>query len=260
MKIEKMNDYQIRCTLTHEDLAKRHIKMSEMKYGKPKTIKLFQDIMREASLKYNFNEEGLCIMVDATPLNTGSLVLILTKVRNPEEFDARFSRFSPSIIEGDMDVDDLDDESSDSVEPVASTSSDLFDFFERLKSEAIHMLGADVSIQVSTVAAPDNKAKLSAASNRAFIFDSLHDIITPAVAIGDIFKGSNSLYKDGKNEKYILFLIADSSDINAFHKACNVLSEYGSVMNGNHINESFLEEHYELVFKQDALSRLSHVI
>ena len=32
MKIEKVNDNQIRCTLTREDLEDRHIKISELAY------------------------------------------------------------------------------------------------------------------------------------------------------------------------------------------------------------------------------------
>ena len=33
MKIEKVNENQIRCTLTREDLAERQIKLSELAYG-----------------------------------------------------------------------------------------------------------------------------------------------------------------------------------------------------------------------------------
>ena len=44
MKIEKMNDHQIRCTLTSEDLATRNIKLSELAYGSEKTRALFRDM------------------------------------------------------------------------------------------------------------------------------------------------------------------------------------------------------------------------
>ena len=42
MKIEKINDHQIRCTLTSDDLANREIKFSELAYGteKAKTLSL----------------------------------------------------------------------------------------------------------------------------------------------------------------------------------------------------------------------------
>ena len=42
MKIEKINDRQIRCTLTKEDLASREIKLSELAYGSDKAKALFQ--------------------------------------------------------------------------------------------------------------------------------------------------------------------------------------------------------------------------
>ena len=42
MKIEKINEHQIRCTLTREDLAMRHIKLSELAYGSEKAKMLFR--------------------------------------------------------------------------------------------------------------------------------------------------------------------------------------------------------------------------
>ena len=43
MKIEKINDNQIRCTLTHADLAARNLKISELAYGTEKAKSLFRD-------------------------------------------------------------------------------------------------------------------------------------------------------------------------------------------------------------------------
>ena len=36
MKIEKINENQIRCTLTKSDLEERHIRLSELAYGSEK--------------------------------------------------------------------------------------------------------------------------------------------------------------------------------------------------------------------------------
>ena len=52
MKIEKVNDHQIRCTLTKEDLADREIKLSELAYGTDKAKDLFRDIMHQASFEF----------------------------------------------------------------------------------------------------------------------------------------------------------------------------------------------------------------
>ena len=54
MKIEKINDNQIRCTLTHADLAARNLKISELAYGTEKAKSLFRDMMQQASFDFGF--------------------------------------------------------------------------------------------------------------------------------------------------------------------------------------------------------------
>mgnify|MGYP002508081809 CR=1 FL=1 len=44
-------------------------------------------------------------MIEAIPLNAECIVLIITKVEDPEELDTRFSRFAPSVAEDDEDED-----------------------------------------------------------------------------------------------------------------------------------------------------------
>ena len=99
MKIEKLNDYQIRCTLTKADLAARQLQLSELAYGTEKAKQLFRDMMQMASLKLGFEAENIPLMIEAVPINGDSIVLIITKVEDPEEIDTRFSRFSPSVLD-----------------------------------------------------------------------------------------------------------------------------------------------------------------
>ena len=49
MKIEKINENQIRCTLTKSDLEERHIRLSELAYGSAKAKDLFRDMMQQAN-------------------------------------------------------------------------------------------------------------------------------------------------------------------------------------------------------------------
>ncbi|MBP3261688.1 adaptor protein MecA, partial [Pseudobutyrivibrio sp.] len=44
MKIERINENQIRCTLSREDLISRHIKLSELAYGSAKARELFREL------------------------------------------------------------------------------------------------------------------------------------------------------------------------------------------------------------------------
>ncbi len=63
MKIEKINDNQIRCTLTKEDLYARQLKISELAYGSEKVKELFVEICKKAFVECNFDVEGTPLML-----------------------------------------------------------------------------------------------------------------------------------------------------------------------------------------------------
>ena len=97
MKIEKLNDNQIRCTLTRADLADRQIKLSEIVCGSDKAKSLFQDMMEQAASEFGFEAENTPLMIEAVPASADSLVLIITKVDNPDELDSKLSKFGSAF-------------------------------------------------------------------------------------------------------------------------------------------------------------------
>ena len=108
MKIEKLSENQIRCTLNKSDLISRQLKISELAYGSEKAKELFRDMMQQASYELGFEAEDIPIMIEAIPVSADCIVLIVTKVDDPEELDTRFSKFTPSTT----DFDDSDQEIS----------------------------------------------------------------------------------------------------------------------------------------------------
>ncbi len=50
MKLEKINDNQIRCTLTREDLEMHQVNLRELAYGSEKAKKLFRDMIQQAQI------------------------------------------------------------------------------------------------------------------------------------------------------------------------------------------------------------------
>ena len=106
MRIEKINENQIRCFLTKEDLEARNLKLSELAYGSDKAKELFRELMRWAYYKFNFDAENIPLMIEAVPLSADSILLIVSKVAYPEEFDSRFSEFTEG--NGDTDWEDFD--------------------------------------------------------------------------------------------------------------------------------------------------------
>ena len=59
MKIEKISDTQIRCTLSRQDLADRDLKISELAYGSDKAKDLFRELMVQASYECGFEAEDI---------------------------------------------------------------------------------------------------------------------------------------------------------------------------------------------------------
>lgn len=110
MRIEKINENQIRCFLTKEDLEARNLKLSELAYGSDKAKELFRELMRWAFYKFNFDAENIPLMIEAVPLSADSILLIVSKVAYPDEFDSRFSEFTEG--NGGFDWED-DDEYED---------------------------------------------------------------------------------------------------------------------------------------------------
>ena len=164
MKIEKVNDNQIRCTLTREDLDSRHLKLSELAYGTEKAKSLFREMMEKASYEFGFDAEDIPLMIEAVPLTADSILLIVTKVEYPEELDTRFSHFSE-----DMDPDDFDMDSYDDAKPHPPTAADdILSLFSKAKEAAARIgKSADASLpDASQISVPVDITKL-------FVFSSL---------------------------------------------------------------------------------------
>lgn len=100
MKIEKINDNQIRCTLNRQDLQSRELKISELAYGTQKAKDLFHDMIEQADREFGFSADDMPLMIEAIPVSVDCIVLVITKVEDPEELDTRFSRFAPSDDDG----------------------------------------------------------------------------------------------------------------------------------------------------------------
>ncbi len=256
MKIEKVNDHQIRCTLTKADLADRELKISELAYGTEKAKSLFRDMMQQASAKFGFEADDIPLMIEAIPLNSDCIVLIITKVEDPEELDTRFSKFAPSVHEDS----ELSDDSF--IEDLSHTGEEVLDLFKKIKEHAASIAKAssdtDAITSDKTASAEETTEEASSQNSlRIFGFDSLHDLFKPASFVTAFYNGENFLYKNPENNGYTLIVTRGSDKKESFNRACNILSEYGHLQKNTPNNETFFAEHYELISGPDALQKLN---
>ncbi len=262
MKIERVNDHQIRCTLTREDLADRELKLSELAYGTEKAKSLFRDMMQQASCEFGFEAEDIPLMIEAIPLSSECIILIITKVEDPEELDTRFSKFAPSVHDENEDLDDM-------MESLADGADDVLDLFRKIQDnhlsdssdeEDLSVIDAEPK-SVSKETAFDKKPLLSGNQEltRIYSFDSLHTVIRLSHVLASIYQGTNSLYKRQQDERYVLVITKSSLSPSGFNKVCNILSEYGSPEKSVYASEAFLEEHFEPIVKNTAIQELSQI-
>lgn len=246
MKIERVNDHQIRCTLTKADLADRQLKLSELAYGTDKAKSLFRDMMLQASYELGFEANNIPLMIEAIPLSSESIVLIITKVEDPEELDTRFANFAPTIHDED------DDAVSEILKSVSEEMPDVLNLFKKLSQEVAK--NSDV--------VEDAKQKISEQASkaeelsRAFVFESLRDVIKAAKIIKRVYSGKNSLYKDDIDNCYILVVTKSAHTIEEFNKICNCLSEYGIMEKSSAASEAFLAEHQNCIVADNAIDTL----
>ena len=265
MKIEKVNDHQIRCTLTKDDLAKRDLKISELAYGTDKAKELFQDMMQQASLEYGFDAEDTPLMIEAIPINSECIVLIITKVEDPEELDTRFSNFAPSVHEEDEEEDDeyYDDEVIDEEDE----EEDVMGLFKRLQHSNLMDMGdsffpgtsSDSKKVKEKTSSIKKKGQPSRKGSRIFSFDSLHEVTRFSTIVSRNFNGSNTLYKNESNGKFYLILHQGDIEDNVFANICSLLTEYGKTEIGSTADEHYLNEHYTVVIPDTAVQTLSKI-
>lgn len=236
MKIEKVNENQIRCTLTREDLISRELKISELAYGTEKAKNLFRDMMRQANFEFGFEAEDIPLMIEAIPLNAECIVLIITKVEDPEELDTRFSRFAPSVTEEDFDGEDYAD----------ADESEVLDLFHRVLADG----------EAAAEAVVEKDASEDSRRSRLFRISSLRQVMTVSRMLAADYKGMSTLYKEEKDNGYLLLLTQGADTQSSFDRTCNLVSEYGSLQRMASGSETYLAEHCDALIATDAVQSL----
>ena len=284
MKIEKINDRQIRCILTKEDLEDRKIRLSELVYGGEKARGLFRDMLMKAAEELGFDYNNNPLMVEAVPTGQEQLVLIITRVDDPEELDTRFSRFSADPSGGKENT-------FASLAESLTGADDVLNLLKRFTQARGGMQGSSSGDKKS---AKDPKGDSTGGQNkkgsrrtgrgqgdlktdsvpeavreltpdeiyeytRFYLFRSLDNVIRAAKGIGDGYEGWNSLYKNPDDGAYYLLIRKMDTDPEKFNRICNVLSEYSMPMDYSTGMDEFFREHMKVILSDNALQDLQKI-
>ncbi len=261
MKIEKVNENQIRCTLSREELADRQIKLSELAYGSEKAKSLFRDMIEQANYEFGFEVDDIPLMIEAIPLSGENIILQITKVEYPEELDTRFSRFS----EGGEDAssDSISDEELFSGVQGADDVLGLFkkmkeDLEQQVQEKEQHPENVGVTKKASV---EKGSAKPEVPKNLVKMFEAktLEQLERLASVLGGFYQGENDLYKDENKNRFYLLLRKSAHSPEEFNKVCNIVSEYATQVKYTTATEAFFKEHGKLILKGNALQVIGEI-
>ncbi len=266
MKIERLSENQIRCTLNKADLAEKEIMLTELAYGTDKAKELFRELMEQASIELGFEVDNIPLMIEAIPVNPDCLILIITKVEDPDELDTRFSRFTKHLeaarayAESEDDDDEEDDEEDDmelSLPDAPPGAEGLFEALGNL-AEGLSALSSKRTGKVigkPKEAEPEDTRK----AFRLYGFKNLDNVILSANSVKGLYDSTNTLYKNPKDNRFYLYLTRDNNTDTEFIRTCNILGEYGNKLSANYAGPSYMNEHYKIIIKANALQTLSEL-
>ncbi|MDD6734008.1 MAG: adaptor protein MecA [Lachnospiraceae bacterium] len=257
MKIEKINDQQIKCTLTRKELEKRELKLTEIAYGNEKVKTLFRDMMREAELIYGFEADDVPLMIEVIPYSDRVVVLV-TKVEEPDELDTRFSRFAPSVIG-----------SNDSI-GIGELFDNLLDLNEEGKLDFLPKLAEVLKKGAEKAKTEENSSDESEPAedvideneiiHHFFIFDELSQIIDVAKRIPQRASYDTRVFKNEEKGFYLLRLSAPRGERGGyFFRVYQILSEFGRAPRLGENFSYYVEEHCVPIIESNALQTLRNI-
>lgn len=253
MKIEKVNENQIRCTLTKEDLQNRQIRLSELAYGSEKARMLFRDMIQQANQDFGFEVNDIPLMVEAIPTSAESIILLITKVEYPEELDTRFSKFS------DPDEEYYEQEEASFEALPTQGADDILDLFEKIrqaKAKELEGISAEETSEAASAEEPDALTE-PVDLTKMYEFSDMEQLIRLSGVLKGYYQGENDLYKNLQKNTFYLMIHNSNHTPQEFNKVCNIISEYARQKNYSDAVGAFFKEHGKLIIKGDALQTLA---
>ena len=84
-------------------------------------------------------------------------------------------------------------------------------------------------------------------------------MIDASKVIDSMYSKKNTLYKNPNNDLYYLVVYQMDSALDAFSNVCTLLSEFSKREQGTYASTSYLEEHFKLMIKENAISVLANL-
>ena len=205
----------------------------KLAYGNERACRLFREMIELADSEVGFHVDDVPLMIEAIPLSGDGIMLIITKVDEPDELDTRFAKFAPGM-------DEAEEFPSDVFPAFHGSAGDILETLNRLLESG------------SSEETPEEISHIFS----VFRFHRLDTLCRAAEVLSGLYRGENTLYQCATDHCYYLTVHKSSHTPEDFNRICNILTEYGERIRSNPSTEAYYQEHFSAMVVGDALQKL----
>lgn len=224
MKAERINQDQVRFTLSAQDLKERNLKVSELAYGSEKTKALFDDMVKTALDQFGVDFTEKPLMIEAIPLSENVLTITVTRVSGTAELGALFGSNLPG-----GGAPNREEQRKQQERPAKP---------ENQQANLTGLPGDGESV--------------------IYVFKDFQQLCKTAEHMPQQLNLKNALYKDEKKGVYYLIVHYKKMD-RRIRYAVSVLSQYSESWAIGERLEKLIKEHGRLVLKARAIQKLAEI-
>ncbi len=233
MKIERLNENQLRFTVWTKDLPDEDFTIADLAGQTEKAEELIKYMMDKAREEFGFVFDQQPIVVEAIPVNKDCIVFLVTKVDSEDE-------------------------------------QDKFHYVNELKKQAIEMAksikNGSLELEEDNQVKEEEKAPQPQDEKTGkvlpyMIYSSrnMENFVTAAKVVSDFYVSDNTLYKNENDIVYYLVVSHNRNSDDEFAYLCNTLREFSEPYKFTYTTKYYFEEHYKKIIDGDALQTLAEL-
>lgn len=240
MKIERLNENQLRFTVWSKDLPDEDFTIADLAGQTEKAEELIKYMMNKAREEFGFVVDEQPIVVEAIPVNKDCIVFLITKVDRDEE-EGQFS-YIEKLKKQAMEM-------AKSIKNGNFTQSD--DVIETYDTDL------DGSEDAEKTPKPTDEHTGKVMPYMIYKADSMEQFINAAKLVNGFYISSNTLYKNETPTSYFLIVTHNKNSEKEFEFLCETLREFSEPYRFTYTTKYYFEEHYKMIIKDNALQMLA---
>ncbi len=231
MKFTRLNDNEIRCVLSEDELGDYGIDLDDIITKNARTGKFFAELLSEAVRTLGIENVDVIRMASAqiTVLKDNTISIVFNKSR--KKLSAEVRREILEMMEEQLRLGGNDS-------PEAMAELDLL-------KESLDKEEEEESSGVPEITSFISK------------FDDLEDAVRYARVCRSAERAESRLYVTEKRDAYYLLVIKGHLTEQTFRRVCLIAMEFGDLVRLDAAGKAYLEERYEILIAESAIEKLA---